>query len=100
MKRTAIVGMIATLAVTTCLSADDKRAAVLMQAAQAKEIVRGDLQGAIALYQNVIKEAGSNRALAVKALLQMAECYRKMGDSESRKIYQRVVRDYADSEDG
>ena len=40
--------------------------------------------------------AGGNRALAAQALLRMAECYQKLGDAEARKIYERLVRDYAD----
>ena len=26
----------------------------------------------------------------------MAECYQKLGDAESRKIYERLVREYAE----
>ena len=32
--------------------------------------------------------------LAAQALVQMAECYQKLGDAESRKIYEQPVRDY------
>jgi len=46
-----------------------------------------------------VAAAGSNRALAAQALVRMAECYQKLGDAESRTIYQRVVRDYADQAD-
>jgi Tol biopolymer transport system component len=81
------------------LTADDKKASVLLQAAQAKETIQGDLKGAIELYKNAVKEAGASRALAATALIRMAECYRKLGDTESRKIYEQVVRDYGDQKD-
>ena len=99
MKRTIISGLLVVLALTALIAADDKKATVLFQTAQARETIQGDLKGAIALYQDVVKEAGSNRTIAAQALVRMAECYRKMGDAESRKIYERIVRDYADQKD-
>jgi Tol biopolymer transport system component len=67
---------------------------VALRAAMDTETVKGDLKGAIAQYEKIAK--GSNRALAAKALVRMAECYQKLGDAEAQKIYERVVRDYAD----
>jgi Tol biopolymer transport system component len=98
MKRLITTGLILTLAAALA-GADEKKANVLLQAAMAKETVQGDLKGAIALYESAAKEAGQNRALAVKSLLKAAECYQKLGDSESRKMYERIVRDYADQKD-
>src|SRR6185369_108785 len=94
MKRTAC--MILALAFASFLAAEDKKALVLFQAGLAKETVQGDLRAAIQMYGNVLKEAGRDRALAAKALLRMAECYRKLGDTEARKIYERVVREFGD----
>ena len=99
MKRTDITGCIAALTLAALLLADDKKATVIMQSALARETVQGDLKGAIALYQNAFKEAGSNRALAAEALVRIAEAYQKMGDAESRKIFERVVREYGDQKD-
>jgi tetratricopeptide (TPR) repeat protein len=78
------------------LKADDKQARVLMQAAETKATVEGDLKAAIALYQNAVKEAGPNRGIAAQALLRRAECYQKLGDAEANKIYERLIRDFAD----
>jgi Tol biopolymer transport system component len=78
------------------LSADERQARVLMQAAEARATVHGDLKGAIQIYETVLKEAGSNRALAAGALLRIAECHQKLGSEESRTVYERVIRDYAD----
>jgi hypothetical protein len=33
------------------------------------------------------------------ALVHMAECYQKMGDAESRKIFEQVVKEYADQKE-
>jgi Tol biopolymer transport system component len=68
----------------------------LFQQALAKERAEGKLQDAIVLYQRVVKSAGSDHALAVKALLREAECHQKLGDAQANRIYERVVRDFAD----
>lgn len=93
------------LAATICLllagavPRAQNRSELALKAAIDKEVVDGDLKGAIAAYQRVVANAGANRALAVEALMHMAECYRKMGDAESRNIYERIVRDYGDQRD-
>src|SRR5262249_14243055 len=68
----------------------------LLRAGMDKEMVQGDLKGAIELYRKTFSEARNDRSIAAKALIRMAECYQKLGDTESRKIYEQVVRDFAD----
>jgi Tol biopolymer transport system component len=68
----------------------------LLAGAQHKATVDGDLKGAIEDYRKIVAGAGADRALAAQALLQMADCYQKLGDAESSKIYERVLREYAD----
>ena len=70
-----------------------------MGAAQHQEQVEGNFEAAIAGYKKVLAEAGRNRAVAAKALLQMGQCYEKLGETqaqEARKAYQRIARDFAD----
>ena len=33
------------------------------------------------------------------ALVRMADCYQKLGDAESRRIYEQVIREYPDQKD-
>jgi len=61
-----------------------------------KATVDGDLPGAIEEYKRIVATAGSNRTAAAQALVRMAECYLKLGDTQARAIYERLVRDYAD----
>jgi Tol biopolymer transport system component len=68
----------------------------LFASAQHKETTEGDLRGAIALYERVAREAGTNRGLAARALLRMAETHQKLGNAEARRIYERIVEQYAD----
>ena len=72
---------------------------VALQRAIQKETVSGDLKAAIQEYKKIAANAGGNRAVAAKALVHMAECYQKMGDAEARKIYEQVVREYADQKE-
>src|SRR5689334_9195265 len=73
------------------------RADLQLQAAINKEVVEGDLKGAIEQYRKVAQ--GANRAVAAKALVRMGQCYERLGDAEARKAYERVVRDFADQKD-
>lgn len=70
---------------------------VALRAAIETETVKGDLKSAIEQYKKVAQSG--NRALAAKALIRMGQCYEKLGDAESRKIYERVVREYADQKE-
>ena len=94
MKRTAIGLLVAALALVAQKADDAER---MLKAAQNIELVDGNLQAAIAQYKKLAE--GGNRAVAAKALLRMAECYQKMGDAESKKIYERVVREYGDQKE-
>ncbi len=68
-----------------------------LQAAIRKETVEGELKSAIEQYEKIAES--SDRAIAAKALIRMAGCYEKLGETESRTIYERVLRDYSDQED-
>jgi len=68
---------------------------VAFKAAQHLEEVEGNLRGAIDAY--AMLAAGHDRAIAAQALIRMAGCYQKLGDEvESRTIYERVVREFAE----
>jgi Tol biopolymer transport system component len=71
----------------------------LLASAQRKATVAGDLKGAIDDYKSAAARAGANRALAVQALLGLADSYRKVGDAEAQKVYAQIVKDFADQKD-
>jgi len=73
-----------------------ERAEVALKAAIDKEVVDGDLKGAIELYKKIAAQPGAGRATLATALLRMGQCHEKLGNAEARTAYQRVVRDYAD----
>jgi Tol biopolymer transport system component len=72
------------------------QAEALLQKAIQAETVDGNLKAAIGLYEQAVAAAGSNRSVAARALVQMGECYEKLGSVEAQKAYQRVVQDFAD----
>ena len=97
MKRIA-TAMLAAMLVAGAQTRDE--AARLLKAAKNVELVDGDLKGAIRQYQAIAgKYAKTDRAAAAMALVRMAEAYQKMGDAESRKIFERVVREYGDQKE-
>ena len=63
------------------------------------ELVNGDLKAAIKQYGEIAAKNKNDRVVTAMALVHMAECYRKMGDAESSKLYERVVREYADQKE-
>jgi len=67
----------------------------LYQRGLVQEHANGDLKQAIALYEQAAQTAGSDRALAAKALLRMAGAREKLGeDAEAASAYAGLVRAY------
>ena len=92
----AVILLAGLFAASLATAQKNDQAEVLLQAAQHKALVDGNLEEAIQLYKNIIANHGGNRAVAAKALVQMGQCYEKLGKTEARKAYERVLRDYAD----
>ena len=81
------------------LAAAQKTPESMLGAALHQEEVQGDLKGAIAAYQKVVAVPGVSRKTAAGAPVRMGQCYEKLGDAESRKAYERVLREYADQKE-
>ena len=71
----------------------DKPAPSLEKAIQT-EMVDGDLKSAIEQYKAIAE--GRDRGLAAKALVRLGECYEKLRDPQAKKVYERVVAQFAD----
>jgi Tol biopolymer transport system component len=92
MKRLATVVVLALVLGSTLSSAQDSER--LFKAAMNTELVDGDLKAAIEQYRILAERP--DRTIAAKALIRMAECYQKLGNAESQKIYERLVREFTD----
>ena len=93
-KRLVLATMLLTLFATVSLVAQSRSPEVQFKAAEQKELVQGDLKGAIADYERIAR--GSSRTLAAQALLRIAAIHTRLGDADARKVYERIVRDFGD----
>jgi Tol biopolymer transport system component len=69
---------------------------VLFEKAKFTMETKGDLNGAINLFNDIIKKYPKEREYAAKSQLYIGLCYEKLGNTEARKAYEVVVRDFAD----
>jgi tetratricopeptide (TPR) repeat protein len=91
----ALVGAVA-LAAAPQSGAD---AARQLEAAIYREIVLGDLQGALEGYRRVLGLPGGDRAVAARALFQIGQCEEKLGNrAAAEDAYRRVSGQYGDQE--
>ena len=91
--------VVAVAAFTAVIASQTTSGHAVFEQALAKERVDGNLPEAIRLYERVVTEFASDRALAAKALIQAALCYEKLGREESVRAYERLLRDFADQAD-
>ena len=68
----------------------------LFQQALLKERAEGELEEAIQLYGQIVRDFPADRTLAARALVQMGLCHEKLGSQEARNAYRKVVEEYAD----
>ncbi len=88
---TALLSLV--LSPVTATGADAERR---LEAAIQREIVLGDLKGAMAQYQTVIREAASKASVS-RALYRYARCLEKLERrTEAHDIYARVIKDFGD----
>jgi hypothetical protein len=75
----------------------DAAAEEQLEAAIYREMVTGDLTGAMGQYEALVSQGGSGRKVAARALLQLAQCREKLGQRrEAYDAYKRVTSEYAD----
>ena len=70
---------------------------VEFEAASHREIVIGDLNGALQQYRALLAAPGAPKALAARALLRIGRCQEKLGHrEEAYDAYRRIANDFAD----
>lgn len=63
------------------------------------EDVQGDLQKAIELYEQILKQFPGSREIAAKAQLHIGLCYEKLGLREATNAYQAVIQNYGEQKE-
>ena len=96
--RIALALLVAALAAGPAAHAQ-QTAEEIYQAALYQEEVQGNLEGAIDGYERILEDFGDNRSVAAKAQLHIGLCYEKLGLTEARQAYRRVIADYPDHTD-
>ncbi len=69
---------------------------VLFEKAKFTMETKGDLKGAIKLFNEIIKKYPNEREYAAKSQLYIGLCYEKLGLKEAQKAFQKVIDDYPD----
>ena len=72
---------------------------VLFEKAKFTMETKGDLKGAIELFEEIIKKYPNERDYAAKSLYLMGVCYEKLGDRQAQQAqaaFQKIVEDYPD----
>ncbi len=78
-------------------AAHAKSAAELLREALYAEEVEGNLDSAIAIYQQVIADSTAPRNLVAQALYRQGSCHlKKRNDPEARAAFQKLVTEYSD----
>src|SRR5688572_28099785 len=91
-----IFGVAVLLAVTTIPGAAQQSPRALFERARVLEENPRALDRAVGLYEQVVKLAGSDRALAGNAQLRIGVVRERQGRREARAVYSSVLRDYRD----
>ncbi|MCK4788920.1 MAG: PD40 domain-containing protein, partial [Desulfobacteraceae bacterium] len=73
-------------------SSDDLK--TLYEKAKYTMETKGDLQGALTIFEQIVGNASADRSLRAKAQLHIGLCYEKLGLQEAQKAYQKVVNNY------
>jgi len=101
MKKTSIVLGVLVLLAFSFGSLAVQNGYDLFQKALAKERAEGNLEEAIALYQQVIKEA-KDESLSAKAQFRIGICYEKLGRKKAKQAqeaFQKVISEYPGQRD-
>lgn len=72
---------------------------VLFEKAKFTMETKGDLKGAIELFEEIIKKYPEERDYAAKSLYLMGICYEKLGERQAQQAqatFQRIIEDYPD----
>lgn len=67
---------------------------VLFEKAKFTMETKGDLKGAIELFEEIIKKYPNERDYAAKSQLYIGMCYEKLGIREAEKAFQKVIDNY------
>jgi len=87
------IGVAAAVTVASALQ-ESSQHRVLFEKAKFTMETKGDLRGAIALFEEIVSKYPNEREYAAQALLNIGQCYEKLGMEGARGAYQRLIKGY------
>ena len=101
MKKTSFVLFLSTIGLLILFGnlSSQQPAEELFEKALYIEEAQGDLQKAIGLYDQVLKQFPENREIAAKAQLHIGLCFEKLGLREATSAYQNVIQNYGEQKE-
>jgi Tol biopolymer transport system component len=97
--KTRLFLIIAFVFLTGSLSAQDNKASTSLTTAIYEEEVTGNLDKAVELYLNILKEYPDDRPVAAKTLYHLGLVNEKMGKQKASEYFTRLVNTYPDQAD-
>ena len=79
---TVVVLLVGLIASVQLQANNNQKAEMLLQEAEHKASLEGDLEQAIQLCEQILSEHKGNRTVAANALIQMGNCYDKLGRTD------------------
>ena len=95
MKR-ILVFLVCFSLVTGITFGQEKQSDELLSNAIYQEEVKGNLEGAILIYKDIIKKYPGQRAIAAEALFHLGLSNEKLGNKIAKEYYEQVVSNYGD----
>lgn len=68
----------------------------LFQLGMMKEEAEGNLDEAIDIYYKLVNDGSVNRTIRAKALMQVGNCYEKLGKKNAQYAYEKLIAEYSD----
>ena len=98
-RKKKIIGIMVCLSILSVIvlsqaALSQQSAEEIYEAALLKKEAEGDLNGAIEIFQKIVKTFPEKRDIAAKAQLQIGICYEKLGMQEAQRAFQNVVDKY------
>jgi Tol biopolymer transport system component len=97
-----VLGLTAAVVCATFALQNSSQHKVLFEKAKFTMETKGDLRGAIELFEDIIKKYPNERDYAAKSLYLMGICYEKLGERQAQQAqaaFQKIVEDYPDQTD-
>jgi len=94
------VGLLSSIAPPVCLasrSSGAKSSSVLLQEGLYAEQVDGDLDAAIRIYGQIIKDSSAQRSHIAQAMYRQGMCYlKKQDEQQAKEVFGKLVADFSD----